>query len=319
MCTVWHKVKIQQSIPKTQGIKFVGIDYDNLYLKRKVSSLVLNLYVEILLYFLLSLVLGFIFSRALSGSILKMLEATSILSKDIEANVVIPKTSIIEFNDLRVSFKSLLQKIACHRNKTKELATDILYVAGKERRAISKDLHDTIGQQLVAANLKVAAGKNEEARDLIKLASESLQNIYDDLEPRSFAVSNFHNLIKWYLFKFFSKEITFHIDVTAAKMLPKEICFQLYRIIQEAIANAKKHSANSEAMEVRISRLAHSYKLCIINDFDSSPKEKIGSTGRGLKNIQLRAESLGGICSVKKYSNRFELIVEFKYFEEEGK
>ena len=56
MCTVWHKVKIQQSIPKTQGIKFVGIDYDNLYLKRKVSSLVLNLYVEILLYFLLSLV-----------------------------------------------------------------------------------------------------------------------------------------------------------------------------------------------------------------------------------------------------------------------
>ena len=68
------------------------------------------------------------------------------------------------------------------------MATEILSAKDDERRAISRDLHDSVGQLLVAAKLKIINNKKKEAEETLALASEELRNIYDELEPRSLEI-----------------------------------------------------------------------------------------------------------------------------------
>ena len=91
---------------------------------------------------------------------------------------------------------------------------------------ISRDLHDSVGQLLVAAKLKIINNKKKEAEETLALASEELRNIYDELEPRSLEIMGLGDALEWYLLKFFPDDFPYHIDVKLAEKLPTKIKFK---------------------------------------------------------------------------------------------
>jgi signal transduction histidine kinase len=83
------------------------------------------------------------------------------------------------------------------------------------------------------------------------------------------------------------------------KDLPTEISLCLFRIMQEALQNAIKHS-ESPHVEVRLSNTANEIQLSVRDDgigFD--PNEAIKSRGIGLISMQERLKLVGGLFSIE--------------------
>ena len=118
--------------------------------------------------------------------------------------------------------------------------------------------------------------------------------------------------IEWYLLKFFPKDFPYHINVDLAEKLPSKLKVEIYRIIQEAIANVKKHAFKSSTLEIEIYESSNKVYIKVSNELPIEKKYSNFTMGRGLRNIELRAQSFGGEFSIKKSEGIFEIKVSFK-------
>jgi signal transduction histidine kinase len=67
---------------------------------------------------------------------------------------------------------------------------------------------------------------------------------------------------------------------------------EVFRIVQEGLANARKH-AGARRAEVRI-RERNGERVVLVRDDGAGFEEPEGSAGQGLKNMRQRAASIGG-------------------------
>jgi signal transduction histidine kinase len=183
-----------------------------------------------------------------------------------------------------------------------------------ERRRISRDLHDQLGQQLTALRLKLAAmreecGQDEAARSRIEevqalaerldsevdfLAWELRPTALDDLGLAAALVnfvkewsSHYHVPAEAHITGFGSAEL---------RLAPEaETC--LYRITQEALNNVYKH-AQAARVSVILERRGPEAVLVIEDDgvgFDAAEASGWeGGRGLGLVGMRERAALLGG-------------------------
>ena len=317
-CVLWKEISTPHGIEGNQYIKYIGMEFDGKSLL-VAENMIFNQLDKIILFSLLfSLILSFFVSRWLTGSVYQILNPIKFLRKDFDSGVKIPHVWNTELNELSLTVNGLIEELLQKKEEAQRLAKEILSTKDKERRHISRDLHDSVGQLLVTANLKILEKKNKEAEEIITLASEELRNIYDELEPRSLEKMSLKDALEWYLLKFFPSDFPYHIEVKIAEKLSTEIRIQVYRIIQEAIANIKKHAAKTQALDIEIYEISKKLIIKVKNQFSGERKEKDIYLGRGLKNIQLRAESLGGKLLIKKAEETFELEVSFNVSDRKG-
>ena len=313
VCEFWQEIKT----PKTDGrsnqyIRYVGIEFQNKYLEGTFSDLISHLYEIIAFSVFLSLLTSFFLSTFLTQAIYRVLSVTRELENDIESPIELPKVWNNELNELSFSFMRLLRSLAEKKKKNQEMASQIIHIADKERESISRDLHDSVGQLLVAANFKVSAEDKKGAKEVILLASEELRNIYYRLDPRVLEDTTFQNAVEWYLLKFFPKEFPYKLDLSLADHFPEFSKVQIFKITQEIIANAKKHSPKGRFLNIFLKKKGKGFFLKAENEITkSSQKEKI-SVGNGLENIRLRVESLGGSLSIKETHKTFEIEINFE-------
>jgi two-component system CheB/CheR fusion protein len=186
-----------------------------------------------------------------------------------------------------------------------------------ERRRISRDLHDQLGQQLTALRLKLASHKQrcgadegmcaeiEELQTLAEridaevdfLAWELRPSALDDL-GLSTALVNFAE--EWS--KHYSVPAEVHVGgMDGARLAPQvETC--LYRITQEALNNAAKY-AQAARVEIILERRDGDAVLVIEDDgvgFDlAEAVEGEGGRGLGLVGMRERAALLGGSLDIE--------------------
>ena len=174
----------------------------------------------------------------------------------------------------------------------------------KERARISADLHDDLGPMLSAIKFKMSglevgtedAETLTEAEHYIDDVIKKLRMISNDLLPGTllrkglaFATEEFiHNVRN-------TNNMAISFSYGNIPPLRTELCVNLYRIIQEIIHNAIKHSGASK-MTVRLDATDHLMQLvCSDNgkgfDHNKANKEK---TGLGLRNVWSRTELLQG-------------------------
>ena len=312
-CERWTKIDHKQELNKDSYISYVGIKYSADFLNKKLARILHHLYFMIFLSLIISLILSFFLSKVFSYSIYDLLSSIKSQKKnlDSDSDSNFPKVKIKELNELSSAFSELLKALKVKRKQARDLAKDILNVADKERRDISRDLHDSVGQLLIAANFKIDSQEYQEAEKIILTASEELRGVYDKLEPRSLDKMSLERAVEWYLLKFFPKSFAYYIEVSLADSFEKDLKIQVYRIVQECIANVKKHALNCSFIEIVIEKKEDFYYLKINNDFEEEERANHSSTGRGLQNITLRAESFDGEVSVLKSDGHFEISIRF--------
>ena len=182
-----------------------------------------------------------------------------------------------------------------------------------ERKRIALDLHDGIGQMLMALKLdserlNTLPFSNEKQRSVFaehqKLINETIEATRAtafDLMPSvlsDFGLSATLRILAEQTAKSSSTKISF-TDAAPHERLPNAVEINLYRIAQEAINNAIKH-AQTPQIDVVLKVVGSRITLTIADfgqGFDRKKKQKY-NTGNGLKNIETRVSLLDGKCQI---------------------
>lgn len=178
-----------------------------------------------------------------------------------------------------------------------------------ERKYLAKELHDDIGMMLMTLRINLNDQKEDPAHELRLLVDkthESIRRLSWDLMPTT--MDNFglfqatHEMCER-LSSIHTASIRFH-EEGVRMSLDKDQELLLYRIAQEAITNAIKHS-NASKINVLFSWTRESLTLSITDDglgFDfPTTKNKIsGRHGLGLFNMENRVALLGGELTFEK-------------------
>ncbi|HLT25012.1 MAG TPA: PAS domain S-box protein [Ignavibacteria bacterium] len=197
------------------------------------------------------------------------------------------------------------------KNRERDLLNAVVEGQENERKRISRELHDGLAPLLssVKNNLEVVAPVVEELAEKhrsyfndsvnqINYAMDEVRTISKDLMPRTLEdfglVSALRELCE-------RLERTGKLNVTfyksgITKRLPADMETGIYRVVQELVNNAIKHS---RASRINVQLIKHKKSVvCTVEDngrgFDVSKSQ---TKGLGLRNIESRVKSMNGFSN----------------------
>lgn len=204
-----------------------------------------------------------------------------------------------------------LEQAEAAREEARGLSARLLAVQEEERKAISRELHDGVAQNLSALRLgmeEMVRKLPEESRGLVELEAEELRQLADEtlkltrnlsllLRPSMLDDLGLAPALRW-LAREWQKRSGVVVDVEASEELDgleeaARIC--VFRVVQEAVANAVTHG-KANALKIRASQKDGRLLVSIQDDgksFDAM-KEK----GMGILGMTERVEKLGGKFSI---------------------
>lgn len=215
-----------------------------------------------------------------------------------------------------------LEEMAQARSELKALSARLVDAQESERRAISRELHDEVGQSLSAllvglSNLAAAVPAAQapelvrEVANLRKLTESSVgvvRNMTLLLRPSMLDDLGLVPALQWQA-REISKRSGMMVNFASegvADELPDEYKTAIYRVMQEALHNCEKHS---RARVARVTVRQHNGLLSMsIQDDGCGFDLQIGK-GLGLRGMQERVENLGGNFNVESEVGRGTLIV----------
>jgi PAS domain S-box-containing protein len=183
-----------------------------------------------------------------------------------------------------------------------------------ERRRLSYELHDDLGQRLAGANVLCftlgeqlkgeghpAASRAERAGELIRDAMAHARSLSRALAPVDLLSEGLVDALERLCT---STEEAYGVRCTLDAVAPSGVddpvrATNLFRIAQEAVSNAARH-AGASAMHVRLWRDGHELVLEVHDDGAGVPAEMLHGHGggMGLRTMRSRAAAHGGELSI---------------------
>ncbi|MCF8297275.1 MAG: hypothetical protein K9J13_07015 [Saprospiraceae bacterium] len=210
--------------------------------------------------------------------------------------------------------KKYLTKIASTAEELKEERSKRVHavIAGQEgeRKRISRELHDGIGQMLLAIKVKLEGltnssgeienNKIKDIKDISVKTIEEIKRISDDLMPVILdeldIVTSLKNLCDEFQ-STYKIEIDF-VSFGVSEKLNGEIKTNIFRIAQEALNNLSKYS---KATEANVQLLGNEDQLTLIisdNGIGFSVDNIDSFKGNGLHNMKDRTSILKGVITI---------------------
>ena len=193
----------------------------------------------------------------------------------------------------------------------KELSARLVQAQEEERRSLSRELHDEVGQALSAVLVELrnlSAGLDIRSQDQSRRHVETIKGLVEStvrvvrnmallLRPSMLDDLGLIPALKWQA-RECSKSTSMDVAVEAhldSDELPDEYKTCIYRVVQEALHNCARHS---RAANVRI-RVEQEQDHLLLNISDDGRGFDVQHTkGLGLLGIQERVTRLGGTCQI---------------------
>jgi signal transduction histidine kinase len=199
------------------------------------------------------------------------------------------------------------------RNDFALLSQQLIQAQEKERRRISQELHDSVGQSLSAIkySLERAAElqrqrKNDDAGHLlVRTIGRVRETIADvraiamDLRPSILDDLGVASALGWLCREFAEtySQLDVQADIEAADFeVPDRLVTTIFRCAQELLNNVAKHS-RGRRVSIGLCRRSSIVSLTICDDGVGMPQpDSSGSFGRGhgIRNLRERAQMTGG-------------------------
>ena len=198
-------------------------------------------------------------------------------------------------------------------SQLRQLSQHLLRVRDDEARKFARELHDGLGQSLVAAKMitesLVSEGpgntKYAELAELVGDAASQTRTISYLLHPPMLDDLGFAPAAEWFIEGFKQRTgIAVSADIHPAHF-PKDLELALFRILQEALTNIHRHSKSSSA---EVSIAVHSRQVVL----------KVRDYGRGipadtLANFRSKGTHVGvGLAGMKERVAEFKGELELK-------
>ncbi len=299
-------------IPGLDWVILSEIDYDEattpIYRIRN-NILFLTIILSVIIF-----IVTYIFSKRITLPLNRLKNATANIASG-ELNVVLQNKSKDEIGQLTESFNTMTLQL---KEKEKELQSERMkslsaMIDGqeKERQRLSRELHDGLGQSMIALSLKLEGASGTDICKIGKTIKEvksscnetinEIRRISNDLMPAvldEFGITTALKNMCDQITENSGIHVEFHFQ-GEVQTLDKHISTYIFRIAQEALNNIIKHSEATEA-EVRLLR-NNSEIILTIRDKGKgfSVDDPASLNGNGLYNMKERVSLLNGSFEIR--------------------
>jgi PAS domain S-box-containing protein len=196
----------------------------------------------------------------------------------------------------------------------------------QEQQKLGRDLHDGLGQELTgiamlasaAASSLKKAGRSEAAQveDIANIANLAVGNcraIAHGMSPLDFAGGSIAAALKEMAAlqrESFGIDARCEVTESAPLRLGVNAIESLYRISQEAVANARRHG-KANSIRIALNIQPTTVRLTIVDDGIGLSQAPAAPTGMGLKIMEYRAATIGAHLTIERgRQNGTQIIVE---------
>jgi signal transduction histidine kinase len=214
---------------------------------------------------------------------------------------------------LTIQNAQLFEQVQGAREQLGALSRRLLEVQESERRALTTELHDRVGQNLTGLSInlqnikallsdeaaKSLATKFDDAQALLEETTRQIRDIMAELYLPELEEYGLAAALEIYAERAASRgnlELVADLPDLSPPRLPADIRIALFRAAQEAISNVLKH-AHATWLEIRLQGEDGRVRLTIEDNgqgFDPKATSQKEAPSWGLKIMRERIESIGG-------------------------
>ena len=225
---------------------------------------------------------------------------------------VVALTAVIRLGQLerRSVQEQRLAEEAEHRMR--ELSQQLVATQEEERKKLSRELHDHVGQVLTALRMELGsidrlrasgdaalARAVAESRQLVDNMVRTVRDLALGLRPSRLDDFGLQPALEWHA-RDFTRRYNLPVDLTITGELarladPYATC--IYRVVQEALTNCVRH-AKASRVRVTLTGGADTVTVAVVDDGVGIRAESRKS-GLGLRGIEERARDLGGTVEIR--------------------
>ena len=200
----------------------------------------------------------------------------------------------------------------------RRLSRQLVQAQEEERKSISRELHDEVGQMLTALRMELRSlqdlrtAPEDQFSDHIGtakgLAEQSLRALRDmamGLRPSMLDDLGLGSALQWQA-RQFAKQTGIPVNVQIDRMparVPEPHRTCIYRVVQEALTNCARH-AKAQSIDIVISGQPDGISLSIRDDGVGFDPSNVKGRGLGLVGMQERVMELGGRLTITSQAQR---------------
>jgi signal transduction histidine kinase len=249
---------------------------------------------------------------AMAGFIERMLGITVLLGLGIAAVTVLRMTKLEKHSD-----EQRLRTEEAER-ELRRLSRQLVQAQEEERKSLSRELHDEVGQMLTALRMELRSVQelrtapedqfNDHLDAAKRLAEHSLRALRDmamGLRPSMLDDLGLGSAVQWQA-RQFSKHTGIPVNVQIDGMpsrLPEPHRTCIYRVVQEALTNCARH-ARAKSIDIAIGGQPESLSVSIRDDGIGFDPSNVRGRGLGLIGMQERIMDLGGDLTLNSQTQK---------------
>jgi signal transduction histidine kinase len=235
---------------------------------------------------------------------------TRLLAIALTAGLVLSLASIVYLLRLGEEAERRYQELARNRAQLEALSAQLVDAQETERRSISRELHDEVGQSLGALlvevgrlaasvpsdNVKVK-GHVDKIKSVAETTVQTVRNIALLLRPSMLDDLGLIAALEWQG-REVSRRSEMEVEVQSREIsekLPDEYRICIYRLVQEALNNAARHSSAKNA-RVTVEQTADKILVGVYDDGRGFDPQRV--RGLGILGMEERVRRLGGILAI---------------------
>jgi signal transduction histidine kinase len=220
-------------------------------------------------------------------------------------------------DDLEERVRERTAELGLANQSLRELSARLMQSQDEERRRIARELHDSVGQSLVAMSLNLSTIISEverlsqikkaacEGLELAQEMSKEVRTVSYLLHPPLLDEAGLASALRWYV-RGFSERSSIQVQLEISEdfgRLPQELETAIFRTAQECLTNIHRHSGSSVAA-IRLARSETGVHLNVTDEGNGIPAEKInevksnGTPGVGIRGMRERMRQLGGTLEI---------------------
>jgi two-component system NarL family sensor kinase len=237
---------------------------------------------------------------------------------DAPATLKITATDITDLVKAQTALKA-------SKDSMNSLSARVLQLQDEERRRLARDLHDTVGQEIVVVLMTLDTiarmwdKPDPNARENLLEAVDWLRKVESEIRTFSYLLHppllddmGLASALSWYM-EGFSKRSGISVQLSVPDNLPRlplQAETALFRVTQESLSNVIRHSKSKQAW-VQVALEPHCLKLSIRDEgrgFDQAAHARSTPSGVGIEGMRGRLRSLGGSLDVRSGTDGTEVM-----------
>lgn len=188
------------------------------------------------------------------------------------------------------------------RKTEHKLTKEYIEKLEKERMRLAGELHDGICNDLYALEVNIRSNKqviNDKWLSSLTEARENIRRVSHELLPPEFKEASIDQVINNYIKSLDSKDC--HITLKTLpedcdwRVLPENMSLNIYRIIQEAVANSLKYSG-AKNIEIKIEWILPDLVISVCDDGTGIKGTR---TGAGKRTLEERAKAINAVSNIE--------------------